>query len=47
MLSCWDESKNKRLSFKEMVMELEYVIAPLAAYMDFTQYYRQKNEKLY
>ena len=30
-----------------MVMELEYVIAPLAAYMDFTQYYRQKNEKLY
>ena len=36
MLSCWNESPSDRPAFRDLVVSLDTIIAPLANYLDFT-----------
>ena len=39
MLSCWEQDPDRRPTFSNVVTSVEKIIAPLADYMDFTDYY--------
>ena len=42
MLSCWNQVPEERPSFSQTVELLENMMAPLANYMDFTEFHNQK-----
>ena len=41
MLSCWEQDPHQRPTFSNVVVSVEKMMAPLADYMDFTEYYSQ------
>ena len=42
MLSCWEHDPCKRPNFSDAVISVEKMIAPLANYMDFIEYFSLK-----